>query len=245
MAVEPFLTKTCLYTLTPDRDFVVDALPGTRTSTSCSGSAHAYKFASVLGRIMAELAVDGSSPSEPELEAFRIDRPVLREDRTRDALPHLTPATRTRAARGVRPAVRTEPDGSCGCGGGCATVRAPADTSARPAVSRGRTGGRVEDTRRRTRCPSLGARAPSGASPRSPLPWASWSPRRIPAAAAEPLILRVGTDQKLETLNPWHSVTVADYEIFQLQYDLLVGFGQNLEPVPGLRGELVVVAPTP
>ena len=58
-------------------------------------------------------------------------------------------------------------------------------------------------------------------------------PSAAPAAAADPLILSVGTDQKLETLNPWHSITVADYEIFQLQYELLVGFGQNLEPVPG------------
>jgi len=56
----------------------------------------------------------------------------------------------------------------------------------------------------------------------------------LPARAAdEKLVLRVGTDQKLETLNPWHSITVADYEIFQVQYDLLVSFGQNLEPVPG------------
>ena len=59
------------------------------------------------------------------------------------------------------------------------------------------------------------------------------APAAIPAVAADPLILRVGTDQKLETLNPWHSVTVADYEIFQLQYDLLVSFGANLEPAPG------------
>ena len=53
------------------------------------------------------------------------------------------------------------------------------------------------------------------------------------AEGDEPLILRAGTDQKLETLNPWHSITVADYEVFTLNYDLLVGFGQNLEPVPG------------
>ena len=58
-------------------------------------------------------------------------------------------------------------------------------------------------------------------------------PSAGPAAAADPLILRVGTDQKLETLNPWHSVTVADYEIFQLQYELLVSFGQDLQPAPG------------
>jgi peptide/nickel transport system substrate-binding protein len=53
------------------------------------------------------------------------------------------------------------------------------------------------------------------------------------ARAQEPLILRAGTDQDLETLNPWHSITYADYEVFQLQYELLVSFGNNLEPVPG------------
>jgi sarcosine oxidase len=79
MAVEPFLTKTCLYTLTPDRDFVVDSLPEHPDVHVVLGSAHAYKFASVLGRILVERALDGASPSEPELTGFRIDRPVLRE----------------------------------------------------------------------------------------------------------------------------------------------------------------------
>ncbi len=81
MAGEPFLTKTCLYTMTPDRDFVVDALPGHPEVLVCLGAAHAYKFASALGRILAELAVDGSTPAAPDLEAFRIDRAVLSEDR--------------------------------------------------------------------------------------------------------------------------------------------------------------------
>jgi peptide/nickel transport system substrate-binding protein len=58
-------------------------------------------------------------------------------------------------------------------------------------------------------------------------------PAATPAAAADPLQLKIGTDQKLETLNPWHSVTVADYEIFQLQYELLVSFDINLGPAPG------------
>jgi sarcosine oxidase len=77
MAVEPFLTKTCLYTLTPDRDFVVDAVPEHPGVHVLLGSAHAYKFASVLGRVIAERVVDGSSASEAELERFRIDRPPL------------------------------------------------------------------------------------------------------------------------------------------------------------------------
>jgi len=58
-------------------------------------------------------------------------------------------------------------------------------------------------------------------------------PAAGPTTAADPLVIRAGTDQDLQVLNPWHSVTVADYEVFTLNYDLLVGFGQNLEPVPG------------
>jgi len=52
-------------------------------------------------------------------------------------------------------------------------------------------------------------------------------------AQDEPLVLRVGTDQDLQVLNPWSSVTFADYEAFQLNYDTLVSWGQNFEPIPG------------
>jgi peptide/nickel transport system substrate-binding protein len=58
-------------------------------------------------------------------------------------------------------------------------------------------------------------------------------PAGTPVAAADPVVIRVGTDQDVQVLNPWHSVTVVDYEVFTLNYDLLVGFGQNLEPVAG------------
>ena len=73
------LTKTCLYTLTPDRDFVLDRLPDHPGVLMALGAAHAYKFASVLGRILAELAVDGSTPSAADIERFRVDRPILLE----------------------------------------------------------------------------------------------------------------------------------------------------------------------
>ncbi len=75
----PIYTKTCLYTLTPDRDFVIDRLPGVSGVSVGLGAAHGFKFASVIGRILAELAVDGTTPSEPELARFRIDRPLLIE----------------------------------------------------------------------------------------------------------------------------------------------------------------------
>ena len=75
----PIYTKTCLYTLTPERDFVVDRLPDRPGVLVALGAGHGYKFASVLGRILAELSIDGATPSAPELGAFRIDRPILRE----------------------------------------------------------------------------------------------------------------------------------------------------------------------
>lgn len=56
----------------------------------------------------------------------------------------------------------------------------------------------------------------------------------VPARGAdEKLILRVGTTQDLSSLNPWNAYLVVDYEAFQLNYDLLVGFGNDLQPVPG------------
>jgi peptide/nickel transport system substrate-binding protein len=58
-----------------------------------------------------------------------------------------------------------------------------------------------------------------------------------PVAAADPVVLRAGTDQDLQVLNPWHSVVVADYEAYTLNYDLLVGFGQDLQPAPGFAEE--------
>jgi sarcosine oxidase len=75
----PILTRTCLYTLTPDRDFVVDRLPDTPGVAVVLGAAHGFKYASVLGRILAELVVDGTTPSAGEIDAFRVDRAALCE----------------------------------------------------------------------------------------------------------------------------------------------------------------------
>ena len=75
----PILTRTCLYTLTPDRDFVVDRLPDMPGVAVVLGAAHGFKYASVLGRILAELVVDGTTRSAAEIDAFRIDRAVLCE----------------------------------------------------------------------------------------------------------------------------------------------------------------------
>jgi sarcosine oxidase len=79
MVGPPIYTKTCLYTLTPDRDFVVDRLPDAPNVFVALGAAHGFKYASVIGRVLAELAIDGATPSQADIERFRVDRPILLE----------------------------------------------------------------------------------------------------------------------------------------------------------------------
>jgi sarcosine oxidase len=69
------VVKTCLYTLTPDRDFVIDALPEHPNVSLAIGAGHAFKFASVIGRVLSELALD-TGASLP-IDEFAIDRPIL------------------------------------------------------------------------------------------------------------------------------------------------------------------------
>jgi sarcosine oxidase len=69
------ITKTCLYTLTPDRDFVLDAVPGHPDVLVGLGAAHGFKFAALFGEILRDLAV-GTDPGH-DLTPFRIDRPAL------------------------------------------------------------------------------------------------------------------------------------------------------------------------
>ncbi|GJD47664.1 Monomeric sarcosine oxidase [Methylobacterium crusticola] len=52
--------RSCLFTNTPDEHFVLDALPGLPqviAASPCSG--HGYKFCSVIGEILADLATEG------------------------------------------------------------------------------------------------------------------------------------------------------------------------------------------
>ena len=59
----------------PDRDFVLDRVPGHPRVAVCIGAGHAAKFAGVLGRVLSELAIDGAT--EYPIEAFRADRRAL------------------------------------------------------------------------------------------------------------------------------------------------------------------------
>jgi sarcosine oxidase len=65
----------CQYTLTPDRDFVLAPVPGHERVVVALGAAHGFKFAPTFGRLLAELAVTGTSTTD--LSPFRFDRPAL------------------------------------------------------------------------------------------------------------------------------------------------------------------------
>lgn len=54
--------KTCLYTMTPDEHFVIGAHPSVSACTvACGFSGHGFKFASVVGEVLADLAVEGAT----------------------------------------------------------------------------------------------------------------------------------------------------------------------------------------
>jgi sarcosine oxidase len=53
-------TLTCLYTMTPDEHFVIDKHPhDSRVVYACGFSGHGFKFAPVIGEVLADLAVHG------------------------------------------------------------------------------------------------------------------------------------------------------------------------------------------
>ena len=68
-------SKTCLYTMPPDRNFVLDTLPEQPNVAVAVGAGHAFKFASLLGKILSQLALTGRS--EYNLTPFQISRPIL------------------------------------------------------------------------------------------------------------------------------------------------------------------------
>lgn len=58
-------------------------------------------------------------------------------------------------------------------------------------------------------------------------------PAAAPVAAQGQLILRVGTTQDLDSMNPFETALVVGFEVFTLNYELLVAFDQGLDPAPG------------
>ncbi len=67
------LAEVCLYTVAPDDTFVVDTWPGRPdviVASPCSG--HGFKFSNLIGRILADLAVEGKT--EIAIEPWRLKR---------------------------------------------------------------------------------------------------------------------------------------------------------------------------
>ena len=76
----PIATTRCLYTTTPDQDFVLDRLPSEARIVVAAGfSGHGFKFAPAIGELVAALAL-GEEPAL-SLARFRLDRPALQPSR--------------------------------------------------------------------------------------------------------------------------------------------------------------------
>lgn len=79
-------TKTCLYDMPRDRHFVLDALPGHPQILVFCGAGHAYKFASLVGKILSQLAIDEGTAYP--IAAFTLQRPAISD-------PHYPPVFQT------------------------------------------------------------------------------------------------------------------------------------------------------
>ncbi len=64
----------CQYTLTPDRDFVMDRVPGHPDVVVGLGAGHGFKFAPTFGRLLADLVTGERETISP---TFALDRPAL------------------------------------------------------------------------------------------------------------------------------------------------------------------------
>jgi sarcosine oxidase len=65
--------RTCMFTNSPDEHFILDRHPDEPAVAIAAGfSGHGYKFCSVVGEIMADLALEGGSTLD--LSLFRLDR---------------------------------------------------------------------------------------------------------------------------------------------------------------------------
>lgn len=71
----PALVEPCLYTMTPDGEFVIDSVhPDVWLASPCSG--HGFKFAPLIGAMLADLVLTGSTPyaSADVLQKFGLAR---------------------------------------------------------------------------------------------------------------------------------------------------------------------------
>ncbi len=56
-------TSVCMYTMTPDEHFIIDRHPDyPHVAYACGFSGHGFKFAPVVGSVLADLIIDGRTP---------------------------------------------------------------------------------------------------------------------------------------------------------------------------------------
>jgi sarcosine oxidase len=67
---DPLASETCLYTMTPDQDFVLDRVGSVVIGAGFSG--HGFKFAPLVGKVLADLAM--TAESAIPLAPFRANR---------------------------------------------------------------------------------------------------------------------------------------------------------------------------
>jgi sarcosine oxidase len=71
----PLSSQVCQYTLTPSRDFLIDRVPDQPNITvACGFSGHGYKFAPVVGELLADLAAGKDSPWHAPLFRWQAHR---------------------------------------------------------------------------------------------------------------------------------------------------------------------------
>uniref|UniRef100_A0A0D9X263 FAD dependent oxidoreductase domain-containing protein n=1 Tax=Leersia perrieri TaxID=77586 RepID=A0A0D9X263_9ORYZ len=77
----PVIRQSCMYSMTPDEDFIIDFVGGGFGKDVVVGagfSGHGFKMAPAVGRILAEMAMDGeartAAEASVELRYFRIGR---------------------------------------------------------------------------------------------------------------------------------------------------------------------------
>ena len=67
------MLKACIFTNSPDEHFIIDNLPDApQVSIAAGFSGHGYKFCSLVGEVMADLAIDGDT--RHDIGLFRLDR---------------------------------------------------------------------------------------------------------------------------------------------------------------------------
>ena len=73
---KPVMAQACMYSMTPDEDFIIDFLGGDfgKDVVVAGGfSGHGFKMSPLVGRILAGLAIDGEA-SGVDLAPFKVDR---------------------------------------------------------------------------------------------------------------------------------------------------------------------------